>query len=236
MERTCAQSPHWSPRSRSKPPGHNKCLLFIPVVLAAHIIAALEPMPVFRAFRLFVYLRRCLCYSRPHGRSIVASVGESWCRPLAAESLFALRLGLLPAIKPLTLAGCYLVSAAGFEPTRLRTSNLYFIRSGFPFSFQLRRMHSPNLIFIQTIGVYHFRHASLCYFTSINLPSLYRYQISAFTFSPSTKYDLTSTICPLSSISERTIQLFFEALAFTPRPNAAAMDSLPFTSALLELP
>nr|DAW28950.1 MAG TPA: hypothetical protein [Caudoviricetes sp.] len=35
------------------------CVLFIPVVLAAHIIAALEPVPVFRAFRLFAY-------SRPH--------------------------------------------------------------------------------------------------------------------------------------------------------------------------
>nr|DAI72928.1 MAG TPA: hypothetical protein [Caudoviricetes sp.]DAK03409.1 MAG TPA: hypothetical protein [Caudoviricetes sp.]DAU75398.1 MAG TPA: hypothetical protein [Caudoviricetes sp.] len=29
------------------------------MVLAAHIIAALEPVPVFRAFRLFAY-------SRPH--------------------------------------------------------------------------------------------------------------------------------------------------------------------------
>lgn len=32
------------------------------------------------------------------------------------KSLSALQLGLLPAIKPLTLAGCYLGSAAGFEP------------------------------------------------------------------------------------------------------------------------
>lgn len=45
----------------------------------------------------------------------VAGVGRNGVAPTAG-SLSALQLGLLPAIKPLTLAGCYLGSAAGFEP------------------------------------------------------------------------------------------------------------------------
>lgn len=66
--------------------------LFVPVVLAAHVVAASEPVPVFRAFRLFAY-------SRPHllngGTSCryVAGVGRNGAAPTAG-SLSALRLGL----------------------------------------------------------------------------------------------------------------------------------------------
>lgn len=49
-ERTCAQNPHWGPDRYIQTTPGIICIQFIPVVLAAHIIAASGPMPVFRAF------------------------------------------------------------------------------------------------------------------------------------------------------------------------------------------
>lgn len=66
--------------------------LFVPVVLAARVVAASEPMPVFRAFRLFAYSRPHLLNGGTQCR-YVAGVGRNGAAP-TAESLSALRLGL----------------------------------------------------------------------------------------------------------------------------------------------
>lgn len=58
------------PKGDVFPLHHGALDSFVPVVLAAHVIAASEPMPVFRAFRLFAYSRRYLSHWRNnYGRS-----------------------------------------------------------------------------------------------------------------------------------------------------------------------
>lgn len=64
--------------------------LFVPVVLAAHVLAASEPVPVFRAFRLFAYSRPHLLNGGTQCR-YVAGVGRngvgSDCRRVGDGSL-----------------------------------------------------------------------------------------------------------------------------------------------------
>lgn len=59
---------------------------FIPVVVGAHIIALTDPMPVFRAIRLFAYLRRRLVAGLTEC-IYVASVGRNGAAPTAGSLL-----------------------------------------------------------------------------------------------------------------------------------------------------
>lgn len=90
--------------------------LFFPVALAAHIIAASEPVPVFRAFRLFAYSRGGLVTSYTHNPSIyVASVGRnglgSDCR-----IAFCFATGVIASDQTPHLVGWLFEGDPGVEP------------------------------------------------------------------------------------------------------------------------
>lgn len=82
--------------------------LFYPVALAAHIIAASEPVPVLCAFRLFAYLRGGLAMSCAHSPAYTSPTLVGMVTAPTAGSLSVLQLGLLPAIQPITSKGGYL--------------------------------------------------------------------------------------------------------------------------------
>lgn len=102
-ERTCAQNPHWSPdRYIQTTPG----IVLIRLTGSLRIIA-----------RSLVFICcQPFCAKSLTGFYIHSDGSRVSIRQRPEKSLSALRLGVLPAIKPLTLAGCYLGSAAGFEP------------------------------------------------------------------------------------------------------------------------
>ena len=113
---------------------HDKSTLFYQVVRTAHIIAVLDPMPVFRAFRLFAYSRRRLLAGLTEC-IYVASVGRNGDGSNSRIAL-CLVVWLLPAIKPLTSLGGY------WLPRRYRSEQPLRVRGKRP---RCRLLHAHYL-------------------------------------------------------------------------------------------